>query len=135
MKSVLGDAFELLKSDNEIVLATILEQHGSTPRTSGTQFVIKTDGTSIGTIGGGQVEADVIEAAAWVFTNRSSLFLSYEKSEQKMLPASELKNGKLSILLEFVESSKKNIALYGALDHALKNRTGVILTLNIKITG
>lgn len=45
------------------VLATIVSRKGSTPRTVGTKMVISQDGHLYGTIGGGCLEAKVIERA------------------------------------------------------------------------
>lgn len=48
------------------VLATIIKQEGSAPRGVGTKCLIRPDGRIIGTIGGGQLEAAVIEEAGKV---------------------------------------------------------------------
>lgn len=47
-------------------LATIVESAGSSPRKSGAKMLVRNDGSTIGTIGGGKMEAEVIEAAVAV---------------------------------------------------------------------
>ena len=43
-------------------LATILERHGSTPSTPGQKLWVGADGSCVGTVGGGAVEREIIEA-------------------------------------------------------------------------
>lgn len=53
-------------------MATIVSRKGSSPREVGTKMVIFKDGTAIGTIGGGCVEADVRQKALSVIDNQKS---------------------------------------------------------------
>ena len=53
------------------VLATIIQQEGSAPRGVGTKCLILNDGRIIGTIGGGQLEATVVEESRKVVADRS----------------------------------------------------------------
>ncbi|MCF8063339.1 MAG: XdhC family protein [Deltaproteobacteria bacterium] len=54
---------DAVHQDRTVVLATLIKRTGSTPRDAGTRFVVFEDGTSRGTIGGGLLEAHVIEEA------------------------------------------------------------------------
>lgn len=57
-----------------LVLATIIDTEGSVPRHPGTKMVISADGTSIGTIGGGTVEATIrVDALAVLATRRPAV--------------------------------------------------------------
>jgi xanthine dehydrogenase accessory factor len=56
-----------LQESKQVVLATIVETKGSTPRKTGTQMLIFCDGQVRGTIGGGCGEAEVKMAALCVF--------------------------------------------------------------------
>jgi len=48
------------ENDLQRILATIVEKHGSVPRKAGTRMLILEDGRTIGTIGGGCAENEVI---------------------------------------------------------------------------
>ena len=48
------------------VLATVISAAGSTPRHEGSRMIVLADGTSVGSVGGGQAEAEVMAAAAEV---------------------------------------------------------------------
>ena len=45
------------------VLATIISRKGSAPRSVGTKMLIREDGTTVGTVGGGCIESEVIQKA------------------------------------------------------------------------
>ncbi len=51
------------ESGTPVVLATIIKDRGSVPRHAGTKMLVYEDGRFTGTIGGGEVEARVIEEA------------------------------------------------------------------------
>lgn len=54
------------------VLAEIVWKRGSAPRDIGTKMVIGWDGTLTGTIGGGCMEAEVIQEARWMFADENA---------------------------------------------------------------
>ncbi len=58
MRAIMGDEAGLPK-----LLCTIIERKGSAPRDVGAKMLILSDGTTIGTIGGGCVEGDVLRRA------------------------------------------------------------------------
>lgn len=55
-----------LGEEGDKVMATIIERHGSAPRQVGTKMMIFDDGRTIGTIGGGCAENDVIMKARFM---------------------------------------------------------------------
>jgi len=52
-----------LQTGAPLVLATVASARGSTPRKPGAKMVVRQDGTSFGTIGGGCGEAEVWQKA------------------------------------------------------------------------
>ena len=67
MKHTKVDIYEeivrLRKSGEAAALATIVRRIGSTPRKDSAKMLIRKDGSSVGSIGGGCVEAEVWEIA------------------------------------------------------------------------
>ncbi|MFH0824936.1 MAG: XdhC family protein [Pseudomonadota bacterium] len=59
MTNVWQAAVEEIDSGRPFALATIIGVRGSSPRHVGTRFLVRKDGTIVGTIGGGLLEADV----------------------------------------------------------------------------
>ncbi|MCK5248983.1 MAG: XdhC family protein, partial [Spirochaetaceae bacterium] len=59
---VFSEAHRLESRGEAFALAFIIESRGSTPRESG-RMLIRVDGTAVGTVGGGPLEAQVMEEA------------------------------------------------------------------------
>jgi xanthine dehydrogenase accessory factor len=76
-RRVLFELAAAVETGRPVVLATVVETRRSAPRRSGTKMLINADGTTIGTIGGGEMEARVITAAAEVLAARRSQLLEY----------------------------------------------------------
>ena len=62
MQEVTEALLELLRSGQDGALATVVRASGSTPQTAGARLLLRTDGTSVGTVGGGAIERAVLEA-------------------------------------------------------------------------
>ncbi|MEW6128317.1 MAG: XdhC family protein [Acidobacteriota bacterium] len=64
-----------LEAGNKAVMATIIKTKGSTPQKVGAKLVVFDDGSFIGTVGGGCVEADIYAEAKEVMrTGKSGVF-------------------------------------------------------------
>ena len=63
MNEVFGELQASLDIGKPAVVATVAATRGSTPRRAGARMLIRADGSSFGTIGGGCGEAEVIVAA------------------------------------------------------------------------
>lgn len=63
MINLFSTIINVINENHSAVLATLIKRTGSTPRDAGTRFLILDDGTFHGTIGGGELEARVIEEA------------------------------------------------------------------------
>lgn len=113
-----------LEKGQDVVLATIVSQSGSTPRTSGTRMLVLPDNDIVGTIGGGIVEARVIQAAADTRQSGEPLLLAFDlnrKGQQDDLDV--ICGGRLTVILEPIISTPVNINLYR--DRYLYLRQGV----------
>jgi xanthine/CO dehydrogenase XdhC/CoxF family maturation factor len=58
-----------LETGEPVALATVASSRGSTPRKPGAKMLVRLDGTSMGTIGGGCGEAEVWQKAMEVLEN------------------------------------------------------------------
>ena len=77
MEDIYPKAMEALERGRLSVLATIIRLAGSGPRGVGTKFLILEDGSYEGTIGGGLLEAQVIDGSKEVFATRKPARLSF----------------------------------------------------------
>lgn len=115
---------EALEKGQDVVLVTIVSHSGSTPRTAGSRMLVLPDSSIVGTIGGGIVEAQVIQAAADVRQSSEPLTLTFDLSrtgQQNDLDV--ICGGRLAVILEPISPTPENIALYR--DRYLYLRQGV----------
>ena len=63
MDEVFRELESSLASGTTVVLATVAATRGSTPRRPGARMLVRADGSSLGTIGGGCGEAEVLYEA------------------------------------------------------------------------
>jgi xanthine dehydrogenase accessory factor len=54
---------KLVERDEPFAVATIVDAHGSTPQRVGARILVRADGSTVGTLGGGCIEAEVSEVA------------------------------------------------------------------------
>ena len=72
MKEIFKGAIAELSESNPCVLATVVKTKGSTPQKTGAKLLIRSDDTSIGTLGGGCVEGDIWFAAKEIIKRSDS---------------------------------------------------------------
>lgn len=63
MDEVFREMQKSLANGDPVVVATVAETRGSTPRRAGARMLVRADGSFCGTIGGGCGEAEVLEEA------------------------------------------------------------------------
>ena len=71
MKPVYKEAANLARSNREFVLATVVNTKGSTPQKPGATLLVRSDGSTVGTLGGGCVEGDIWFAAKEALRERT----------------------------------------------------------------
>ena len=94
---------ELLNSldiEDQVILATIVATKGSTPSAALSKMIIKNKGkTSVGTIGGGCVEADVLARAQQKLQTEAAETLCFELREDEYIQGL-ICGGTINVLLE-----------------------------------
>jgi xanthine dehydrogenase accessory factor len=66
------------KANTPVVLATVVESLGSAPREEGARMLVKRDGSTVGTIGGGAVEKKVLDEALAMMGAAAPKLVKYE---------------------------------------------------------
>lgn len=72
---------ELEKNNQSAALCTVTKSEGSTPRHVGSKMLVYSDGKFIGTVGGGELESRVINAAIESIQNETAQTLSYTMAD------------------------------------------------------
>jgi xanthine dehydrogenase accessory factor len=64
-------------------IATIVECRGSSPQKQGAKMLVRDDGSTMGTLGGGCLEADVVQAARMAIKDGNPMTLPFELTEHE----------------------------------------------------
>lgn len=108
MKEIYTKILELFKENRFSVLATVIKLTGSAPRGSGAKCLVLEDGSLVGTVGGGLLEARVLEGAKEVFSTRSPLRLRFLLTGTDVADTDMLCGGETEVFLEPVSPENLN---------------------------
>lgn len=78
MKDIFEEIIKLKRKGDKAALATITMTKGSTPREQGAKMLVKSDGTIVGSIGGGSLELEVCKEALKVIASGKAKVLHFD---------------------------------------------------------
>ena len=104
---------ELSGEGRAFVVATIVEAKGSSPRGVGAKMLIERDGTTIESIGGGVLEAQVIADAEAALRSGVSRIQSYQLREEGEQALGSLCGGEVTVFYE-VHGLERALLIVGA---------------------
>lgn len=104
MLAVWREAVEQFERGEDFVLATLISVQGSSPRHVGTRFLVCRDGSIVGTIGGGLLEADVQKFAAQALERGTSHRVSFSFRGRDAESEEMICGGNAEVLVEFVRA-------------------------------
>ncbi len=107
MMSVWRAAIEEFRHGRDFVLASILDVRGSSPRHVGTRFLVRKDGSIVGTIGGGLFEAEVQQFAASALGSGTSHRAIFSFTGKDSHSSEMICGGEVEVLVEFVSAGDK----------------------------
>jgi xanthine dehydrogenase accessory factor len=126
--------WEQLDCGSAIVLASITNFRGSTPRHKGTKMVVASNGKSYGTIGGSLLEATTISESRDVLKKRNSKFITFELAGTDAYSKDMICGGKADILLDFVPASKDNAEFFKSLYESIRKGNDLYLLTVLRDT-
>ena len=100
MEDIHTEILRALERNEKSVLATLITRVGSAPRGVGAKYLVKEDGTSFGSIGGGCVEAEVWQEAQEVIRNAKAAVLHFNLTAEQLAQGGLICGGNVDIFLE-----------------------------------
>ena len=131
MENLLVEASGLLHRGRRLVLARIIKREGSAPRATGTQCIIREDGTLLGTIGGGFLEHRVTLGARDVLKEGRSTIHHFHLAGQGMTQTGMICGGEVDVYLELLApENRRTVEVFSdATDLIRAGRRGILVTL------
>ncbi len=109
MQDIYSEIVKVLEKKERCVLATLISRVGSAPRAVGAKYLIKQDGTSMGSIGGGCVEAEVWQEAQKVAEEEEGRVLHFDLTSEQLAEGGLVCGGNIDIFLEPLREDFVNI--------------------------
>lgn len=109
MEDIYSEIVKALGKKEKLALATLTTRVGSAPRAVGAKYLVKGDGTSFGSIGGGCVEAEVWEEAQSVMEKGKGRVLHFNLTAEQLAEGGLICGGNIDIFLEPLKEEFLNI--------------------------
>ncbi len=78
---VTAEMAKLVEKGERFAIATLVDAHGSTPQKVGARLLVRGDGSTVGTLGGGCIEAEVWEVAKQAIETGTPVTLDFTLNE------------------------------------------------------
>lgn len=113
----MADIYELIveakKKGKKAALATVISTKGSAPREAGSKMLIYDDGSICGSIGGGNLESEVIREAIKTISSRKTLKLCYSLNDKEAAELGMICGGDVEVLIEPIVPAE-TLYIFGA---------------------
>jgi len=100
MNDIYQEIVRVKTEGEEVALVTVVSATGSTPREEGAKMLVRPDGSIIGTIGGGSLEAQVIEEAVRVIKQAKPKRLHMSLTAKEAGEVGMMCGGDLEVFIE-----------------------------------
>src|SRR5213594_4309250 len=104
---------KMRQEGRKAVLATIVQIRGSVPSFQSAKMLIRDDGSTLGSVGGGCVEAEVWTAAQDVMRDEKSKIMTFDLTDESMAESGLICGGKVEIFVEPILPTPKML-IFGA---------------------
>ncbi|MBP1765092.1 MAG: xanthine dehydrogenase [Firmicutes bacterium] len=102
MKKFYQDLLRLLAAGENIVLATIFHSSGSSPRSEGAKMAVCLDGSIIGSVGGGRLEAETIRLAKQVHISQQAIIQDFDLTGKDAAGLGMICGGSGKIFVDYI---------------------------------
>ncbi len=133
MKQILECALEQMKARKAVVLATVTQTKGSTPRKRGAMMVVGVEGVLVGSIGGGALEHECKSLAQSMIGQARGEYRWFELDNSKAGALGMICGGSAEILftpINEMESIEEVSSIYK--DDKSENKEKCFLSLNVE---
>ena len=108
-KDLYRNILDCLARRQRLVLATVVARSGSGPREAGASMAVKNGGESMGTVGGGLLEAQVLAAAQEVLCHARPVCLKFSLTAKEVATGGMLCGGVVEVLVDVLEGNNPDL--------------------------
>lgn len=100
MKDIFQEIVRIRSEGQSAALATVINAKGSTPREIGSKMLIRSDGSVLGSIGGGSLEAQVCKEAMTLMRENRSTVLRFDLTGKEVAEEGMICGGNMEVFVE-----------------------------------
>ena len=112
MDDIFEEIVRIRSEGGRAALATITSIKGSTPRTEGSKMLVRSDGSILGSVGGGSLEAQVCQEAMEVIGDGRSRVLKFDLTGKEIAEAGMICGGSMEVFVEPI-TTKPGLYIFG----------------------
>jgi len=136
MKRLFHEMAALVAKAESFVLATVITRNGSAPRSTGARMIMRQDCTTLGTVGGGVLEAQVEQLARQVQQDHQAVVQAFQFSGKDAATMDAICGGQVEVLVEWVDAANSTcVELFTELNAALASRQKVWFVTGLPAVG
>lgn len=133
MEEIYAEILKALEKKEKLALATLITRVGSAPRGVGAKYLIKEDGSSLGSIGGGCVEAEVWQGAREVMRKGEGGVLHFSLTAEQLAEGGLICGGNIDIFVEPLK--EESIPIYREVMKVKQKGGAAVLATLISMDG
>ncbi|MBE6927767.1 MAG: xanthine dehydrogenase accessory protein XdhC [Ruminococcaceae bacterium] len=130
MKNLTEHLIQAVERGERVVLCTILASSGSSPRGAGARMAVFADGSTMGTVGGGEVEYLALKEALSVLDSGKTYLRAFDLAPQQVASIGMICGGKVTIHYQII--SEKDLSVLEQMRSALQKDENSWLNLQIR---
>lgn len=111
MESLISEMVRLASRGESFVLATVILSNGSVPRVAGAKMLVRADGATFGTVGGGILEAQVERLADFVLRDHTARVQRFQFSGKDAAAMDAICGGEVEVLVEWWDAADPEAVL------------------------
>jgi xanthine dehydrogenase accessory factor len=99
---IYNDAARYLRQGESVVLATVTEGEGSSPRGVGAKMLVCENGRALGSVGGGVLEESVLRLCKEAFLEKRSFTAAFSLSKEDIAGTGMACGGRVTVFVQYV---------------------------------
>lgn len=103
MKQLFQKVLETIEKGEDAAVITIIASSGSTPRGAGSRILVRADGSTEGTIGGGAVEHRAVEMAREAIENKISYAHGFVLGREETADLGMICGGNVAVYFQYID--------------------------------
>ncbi len=135
MKSIYKAICLHLKKEKPVILATIIDSRGPTPRKASAKMAIFEDGSSLGSVGGGALEAEVEKIAKKLWSQKGATLKLFKLDNESAASLGMICGGEQQVLLTLITPDKNHQQVFETLAQTETTRNQKYLVTHLEGRG